>query len=424
LAQAGSSGAEFAPSSHNQPSGVWVVALVMAAVPEQSQPDAPPPALVIDIGSGICKAGFAGEELPRAVFPSIVGRPTSSMVSVMAGTGHKDSYVGDAAQKMRGVLTLRYPLEHGIVLHWEDMEKIWHHTFYNELRVDPREQPVMLTEAPLNPKANRERLTKTMFEVFEVPGMHVSIQAVLSLYASGRTTGVVLDSGDGVSHTVPVYEGYAVPHAIGRLNLAGRDLTARLERLLMERGMTFTTTAEREIVRDMKEKLCFVAEDFDAALEAADDRSKKFKVGPEQSDKEVPFELPDGRIVTVGSERFRCPEVLFQPSLAGKEHNGIHRLVVDSVVKCDVDVRRELYGSVVLSGGTTMLPGLAERMRKELAAVVPASVKVKVVVPPERKYSVWIGGSTLASLSTFAPQWISKDEYDEQGPTIVHQKCF
>ena len=214
---------------------------------------------------------------------------------------------------------------------------------------------------------------------------------------------------------MPIYEGYAIPHAIQRIVLAGRDITEYFRQLLKDKGYNFTTAAELEIVRDIKENLCYVVQkNFDAEMKKSQDNPNNDKT----------YELPDGRSIVVGNERFRCPEILFQPSHAGFELEGIHKYAYDSVMKCDVDVRKDLFQNIILSGGTTLFEGMGERMWHELKDLAPQNNKLKVMAPPERKYSVWLGGSILAALSTFQTMWINKQEYDESGPGIFHRKCF
>ncbi|KAJ9184205.1 hypothetical protein P3X46_007970 [Hevea brasiliensis] len=368
--------------------------------------------IVCDGGSGSVKAGFAGDDAPCVVFPNVIGRPRNK--HAMIGIGQKDMYFGDEADARRGVLELSHPIHHGIVRDWEEIERIWKHTFDRELRVTIEEHPVLLTEAPLNPKINREKMVEIMFEAFEIPATYIAMQAVLSLYASGRSTGIVMDSGEGVTHVVPIYEGYALPHAIHRLDLAGKDLTEYLTRILAEEGHNFTTSAQKEIVRDIKERISYVAMDFD----------KELATSIKCSELDKQYELPDGQVITVGAARFRCPEVLFNPSRLGMESGGVHEIVVRSIRRCDMDIRREMFSNVVLSGGTTVIPGLADRLAKEVSSLASPGVRVRVVAPPERKYSVWIGGSILASLSTFQQMWVTKAEYMESGSSIVHMKCF
>lgn len=364
--------------------------------------------VVIDNGSGVIKAGFAGAGLPKSVFPSIVGHPKH--VRIMAGAVEGDTFIGKRAEELRGLLRVSYPMEHGTIIDWDDMESIWRFLYSDELKVLPEEHPVLLTEAPFSPSRMREQAAQIFFETFNVPSFLTSIQAVLSLYASGRTTGIVLDCGDGVTHAVPIYEGFSMPNAVRRVDVAGRDVTDYLQSLLRKSGYNFHTTAEKEIVRLIKEKTSYVS-------------LSPNKEAKENSGKTADFLLPDGQIIKLGSERFRAPEILFNPEIYGLEYSGLPQVIVDSISKTDLDLRASLYKNVVLSGGSTLFKGFGDRMLQDLRRLAPKDLKIIITAPPERKYSTWIGGSILASLTTFKKMMISLEEYRDD-PKVLHTRSI
>merc|ERR1719350_91254 len=328
----------------------------------------------------------------------------------MAGALDGDIFIDLASEQQRGIMTLKYPMRHGIVEDWEAMEHIWRHV-YTKMKVTAEEHPVLLTEAPLNPRRNREQAAERFFEQFNTPALFISPQAILSLYASGRTTGVVLDSGDGVTHAVPVYEGFALPHAVMRADIAGRDVTEHLMLQLRRAGHIFHTSAEREVVKTMKEQECQVCP---VALNPQ----------KEEQVEQAPFRLPDGSQISLGAERFRAPEILFNPSLVGMEYPGIHELLAHSVNRADLDLRMTLFSQIVLSGGSTMFPGFGDRLLNDLRSLAPKNIRIRISAPPERKFSTWVGGSMLASLEAFKKMWVSKAEWEDDGPAILHQKTF
>ena len=360
--------------------------------------------IVIDNGSYTIKAGFAGDYDPRYVFPSVVGH------SDLHTQVHSDYYVGDVAQNKRDVLSLKHPIERGVITNWEDMEKIWDHTFYNELQVNPEEHLVLLVEGAFC-LPNREKMVEIMFETFNTPATHVTSSGILSLYASGRVTGVTVNVGDGVSTVLPIYEGYPTPIANLRQDLGGCDITDYLARSLVRDGYSFATTAAgKETVRDIKEKLCLC-----------------YEVPHTQEWKkvcDVSYELPDSTTILSKLCTHKYPESLLQPNLLGMSFAGVHEMTYNSIMKCDQDIRKGLFSNIVLSGGSTLFPGFAKRMKNEITALAPPTMNVFIVAPPERMYSSWIGGSILAPLPTFWNMCITKQEYDELGLSVVHTKCL
>lgn len=375
--------------------------------------------VVCDNGTGFVKCGFAAENFPRHIFPCLIGRPILRSEEAIEKNIHlKNIMCGDEAAAARSSLQITYPVENGIVKNWDDMEKIWDYTFEEKLNIDPSDgMKIMLTEPPLNPVKNREKLIETMFEKYQFQGAHVSIQAMLTLYAQGLLTGVVVDTGDGVTHVVPVYDGFVPQHLIRRLDVAGRHMTQYLVKLLLLRGYAFNRTADFETVRQIKEKLCYVAYDTNVERQLAAETTVLMEH----------YELPDGRVIKIGRERFEAPEALFNPSLIDVEGAGLSDMVFDMIQKADMDLRTDFYKNIVLSGGSSMFPGLPSRLEKDIRQRYLDDVlggdksrmskfRLHIDDPPRRKHMVFLGGSVLADLMKDRDEfWISKAEYDEQG---------
>lgn len=362
--------------------------------------------VVIDNSDLMIRAGLGSDEAPQADFPAVVGRPQHSGAKV--GWNHQDYYCGDDALAKRGILNLSYPAEFGLIKNWGDIEKLWHHTFFNVLKVPPEEYGIVLTEAPLTPEMDREKVVAMMFDTFNAAALYIAVDAALALYAAGRKTGLVLQSTESKTQAVPVINGKVISPAVVTLDMGGRNVVEYFVQLLTERGYSLTSTAYRDAARHMVEECGYVALDFNNELARA--RS------PGVLDKQ--YELPDGEPITIGSERFRATEVLFKPDMIGKAQSGIARMVVESIAKCDASVRNTLYSNIVLAGSNTTFAGIAERLTKEISTIAPPPTKFNVVALPDRTNLTWIGGALLSKSAPICDMLICKQQYDNSGPSV------
>ncbi|KAI1778497.1 actin family [Hypoxylon cercidicola] len=386
---------------------------------------AAPPPIVLDGGTGFLKVGYAAQNFPEFQYPSIVGRPILRTEERNSDNDIvlKDIMCGDEAAAARTMLQISYPMENGIVKKWDDMQHLWDYTFFEKMKIDPRGRKILLTEPPMNPLKNREQMCEVMFERYGFGGVYVAIQAVLALYAQGLSSGVVVDSGDGVTHIVPVYESVVLNHLTRRLDVAGRDVTRNLIALLLRRGYALNRTADFETVRQIKEKLCYVSYDLELDKRLSEDTTVLVES----------YTLPDGRVIRVGSERFEAPECLFQPHLVDCEQPGIAEFLFNTIQAADVDVRSSLFKAIVLSGGSSMYPGLPSRLEKELKQLWLTRVlggnperlnkfKVRIEDPPRRRHMVFLGGAVLANImADKESMWITQQEWEEQGPRILEK---
>lgn len=339
----------------------------------------------------------------------------SNTQGLLSGMGKRDTYVGQEAIDKGNLVHLTRPMEWGTITDAEGMEDVWYHTFYNgkishwhtthllaELRTNPIEHPVLLTEALLNPVKNREKMVEIMFETFNIPATFVIAQPILAVYSSGRCSAMSVDVGDGICQMMPIFEGYTLPASLTRTDIAGGFLTDHCMQTLKKLGHSFTTASDREVARQIKEKLCYCSLNYESEMNNSP---------PSRAH----FELPNGDTVTFGKERISIPEILFNPSLIGIEEKGIHHTLYDALQRCDIDTKKDLYGNVVLAGATTCMEKFSDRFQKEYLSLLPGPIRGRVVVSNERANANWIGGSIIASLSTFQLMWITAEEYIEVG---------
>ena len=408
------------------------------------------PPCVIDNGTGYTKMGYAGNSEPQYIVPTLIASQVNKgFDSKAGGVDDLDFYMGNEAQAHQQSHQINYPIRHGLVENWDHMERLWQRCMFQYLRCDPEEHYMLLTEPPLNPPENREYTAEIMFETFNVPGLYIAVQAVLALAASWSSkkvkektlTGTVIDSGDGVTHVIPVVEGYVIGSCIQHIPLAGSDITKFVQGLMRERKEPVPAEDSLEVARIVKEKYSYICKDLAEEF-------KQFDVDPDKSFKIYQgVKRGTGQTYTceIGYERFLGPEIFFNPEIFSPDFTKPLPQVVDEcIIKAPIDARRALYKNIVLSGGTTMFENFDKRLNRDIKRIVKdrmeenrrklgalgaqvssSPIDVNVISHPFQRYAVWFGGSMIASTPDFFRYCHTKAQYEEEGARIArHSPVF
>ncbi|KAK6925230.1 Actin family [Dillenia turbinata] len=403
-------------------------------------------AIVIDLGSHTCKAGYAVDDTDNTEKNSASAPDSKNVVKSFESEktkGKRKLYVGSQALGFRrDHMEVLSPIKDGVVADWDIVDSIWDHAFRECLLIDPKEHPMLVAEPSSNTQQQRERATELMFEKYKVPALFLAKNAVLTAFASGRATALVVDGGGGSTTVAPVHDGYVLQKAVSSSPIGGEFLTECLLKSLESKGLTIKPRYSFKRKEIRRGEFQTVDVDFPNTTESyklysqrviASDIKECVCRAPDTPYDEVaysnipmtPYELPDGQTIEIGADRFKIPDILFNPPLAqtipGMEYfadiaaalRGLPQMVVESINKCDVDIRRELFSTILLAGGTASMQQLKERLEKDLLEESPQTARVKVLASgnaTERRFSVWIGGSILASLGSFQQMWFSKSE--------------
>ena len=370
---------------------------------------------VIDNGSGYMKAGFSGEESPRVLFPTIVGK--TKVKGIYVGDEKKESIIGSEAEKKFGILDISYPIQGGKIVNWNEMERIWTNTFYSELKIAPEEHNILLSESPFTSREDREKTLETMFETFNCASVYIEAQSVLAAYSVGKSTGISVDCGHTSLNFAPIYEGFLQKNCVHHIPLAGKDIHDFMINLLIKNGQVIESKMQKQSISKAKELYCYIAQNYEEEM-------KEFENNRDEEIKE--WELPDKRKIKIGKERFQATEILFEPNKYGYDFINFQELFKQTVKSIDSDLRESMLLNIIFNGGTTLFKGFKNRVTREIEeAGKDYPYKKKIHTYPEAQYMAWIGGSILSSLSNFEKLWITKAEYKEEGKaSIVHKKCF
>ena len=367
---------------------------------------------VIDNGSGYMKAGFSGEEAPKVMFPTMVGK--TKVEGIYVGDEKKESIIGSEAEKKFGILNISYPIQGGIIVNWDEMERIWANTFYGELKISPEEHNLLLSESPFITRKDREKMLEMMFETFNCASTYLVAQSVLAAYSVGKSTGISIDCGHTSLNFAPIYEGFLQRHCVQHIPIAGKDINDILINLLIKNGQVIDSKMQKQSIIKAKESFCFLRYDNEDEIEKKKEEETK------------DWELPDKKKITISKERYQATEVIFDPKQFGYDYPNFQELFKKTVKSIDSDLREIMLANIIFNGGTTLIKGFKNRVTQEIElAGQDYEFKKKVHTYPEAQFMAWLGGSILTSLTNFENLWITKAEYKEEGKaTIVHKKCF
>ena len=360
--------------------------------------------VIIDIGSGITKAGFGGEDGPRNIFSSIVSTP--KMPGCMVGLEKVERYVGEDAISKLEIMNFFSPIQRGKIADIDKFETLMHYLLYRKMKVVPEEISVLITESPAASIENKKKLAEILFETFNVQKIHIANSSMLGLYAYGKTSGLVVDSGFNITSTVPLYEGFPLQHASIKLNYGGEDISKNLLGMIIDNiDPSYKYLKGRLLADDIIEKLGYIS------------------LGGEEEE-EIIYTLPEGKEIKLGKELCKCNELLFNPG-DNKELKSIDEMVLSSLSKCDPDIKDDIKESICLIGGNTYLKNFVEKLRSNLSDSKEMG-NFNISSNHERQFSSWIGGSLISSLENFQYMWVTKEEYDDNGKThvAVESKCF